>query len=72
MKNNRAILKNNAAGFGLIMPLLLIILIGLIVAVAMHLITALAALGLFVLAFILIVFFAGLPDLMRYMRISSM
>ncbi|MEO6655323.1 MAG: hypothetical protein ABIO36_04510 [Pyrinomonadaceae bacterium] len=72
MKNNIAQTQNNAAGFGLLGPLLFIILVGLIVAAVMKLLAIWAAVGLFVLAVVLVVLLSSLSDIRRYMRISSM
>ncbi len=72
MKNNRTLKQKNEAGFGLFWPLLFIIFIGFVVAAVLHLLAAWAAAGLFILVIALIIFFASLPDLMRYIKISSM
>ena len=72
MKNNIATTPQNDAGFGLFGPLLFIVFVGLIVAVVMHLLTIWAGVGLFVVSVVLVVFFASLSDIRRYMRISIM
>ena len=72
MNNYASTASGRAAGFGLVGPLLFIILVGLIAAVVMHLMTGWAAAGVFVLAVLFTLLIASLPDLMRYIRISSM
>lgn len=72
MKNNDTSKRKGEAGFGIWGTLLLLILIGLIVAVVMKALTALAAVGIFILAVILIGLIANFSDITRYMRISSM
>ncbi len=72
MKNNITLTQNNADGFGVFWPLWCSILVGFIIAAVVHLLTAWLAAVLFILVVALIVFFASLPDLMKYIKISSM
>ncbi len=72
MKNDRTLKRKNEAGFGLFWPLLFIIFVGFVVAAVLHLLTAWVAPVLFILVVALIVFVASLPDLKRYIKISSM
>ncbi|HEV7642448.1 MAG TPA: hypothetical protein VGO50_00775 [Pyrinomonadaceae bacterium] len=64
--------NNSESGFGIWSVILLLALIAFIVLAVMKTITVLAAVIGFIAVFILILFFATLPDIMRYVKISSM
>lgn len=59
-------------GFSLFFALILVILIGFIAAVLMKLLGILAAVLGFLAVVIIMTFFVAIPDMMRYIRISSM
>lgn len=60
------------AGFAFWSLLVFIIFVGLIVAVAMKLMLWWVAVLIFIAAVILAMILASIPDIIRYMRISSM
>lgn len=62
----------NEAGFSLLPPLIFVLLIAFIAAAAMHLMRYRYALLGFVVAVFLAVLIASLPDMKRYIKISSM
>ena len=62
----------NETGFSLLPPLVFVLLIAFIAAAAMHLMRYRWALLGFVVTVILAVLIASLPDIKRYMKISSM
>ena len=64
--------RKSEAGLAFWRILLLIVLIGLVAAVVMKLMTAWVALGLAVLATIVIGVLANFSDITRYIKISSM
>jgi len=63
---------NSEAGFGIWSALLVLALIAFIVLLVMKTVSVLTAVIGFVAVVILILFFATLPDIMRYVKISSM
>ncbi len=72
MNNKLASEKKNEAGFAFWTILLVLVLIGFIAAVVMKLMSVWAAIGLFILAAIVIGFLANISDVTRYMKISRM
>jgi uncharacterized membrane protein YhaH (DUF805 family) len=64
--------NNSESGFGIWSAILLLALIAFIVLAVMKTISVLAAVLGFIVVFILVVFFATLPDIIRYTKISSM
>lgn len=64
--------RHSEDGIGMYSPLLFLVLIALIVAVFMKALTVWLAIGLFVLAIIVIGLLASLPDIQRYIKISNM
>lgn len=64
--------RNDESGFGLWRALLLLILLGLIVAVVMKAMSVWLAVGVFVLAVVLLGLIANASDIGRYMKISGM
>jgi hypothetical protein len=72
MTNEIASERNGEGGFAFWRILLLIVLIGFIAAVVMKLMSVWVAIGFFVLAAFVIGLLANIPDIIRYMRISSM
>ena len=62
----------NMAGFAFWSPLVFIIFLGLIAAVVMKLMLWWVALLVFIAVAILAMILASLPDIIRYMKISSM
>ncbi len=64
--------RHSEDGIGMYSALLFLVLIALIVAVFMKALTVWLAIGLFVLAIIVIGLLASLPDIQRYIKISNM
>jgi uncharacterized membrane protein YhaH (DUF805 family) len=64
--------NNGESGFGIWSVILLLALIAFIGLAVMKTIGVLAAVLGFIAVFILVVFFATLPDIVRYVKISSM
>lgn len=73
MKQNFYLTQTGSeSGFGVWSAILLLALIASIVLAVIKTISILAAVAGFVAVVILIMFFATLPDIIRYARISSM
>ncbi len=73
MKQNFYLIQTDSeSGFGVWSAILLLALIAFIVLAVMKTISILAAVIGFVAVVILVMFFATLPDMIRYARISNM
>lgn len=64
--------SDDERGFGIWSALMLIVLIAVIAAAAVKAITITMAIVIFIAAFIVLTLIAMLPDMARYIRISSM